>query len=104
MTIFFENSADGLLLLIDDRGERVPLLADMRLDFSDIAGAQVAIEHHGDRVTCSAQAPESKEPLLWCFAVAGSTIERQRSPMPLDGAPNLKAAIENLRVQLNGRW
>ncbi len=104
MNNFFENTDDGLSLVIDDRGERVPLHSDMRLNFSNVAGAKVWIEHCGDRITCSARTPESSEPLLWQFKVSGPSVKNLRAPTPLQSGSTLKSAIENARVQLNGRW
>lgn len=104
MSSFVESTQEGLSLVIDNEGSRIPLQDEMRINFPDLGGAAVCVEHRNGQLTCSARTPESKEPLLWKFDTSGTKVRRTLSPVPIQQGSTLQSSIEECRISLNGKW
>lgn len=86
-----QKSADGLELMINSRGDRMPICSDSQIVFEGLMGAQVRVFCGPSRIYCELKVPESKGILEY-------DISESEQPN------NLEAMIAKTRVALNGRW
>ena len=91
-----ERANEALTLVVNERGDRVPLYPGMTLTFCNLEGARVKVVRHRGSVACEAAVPESAEQLRWSYDTETpyALTEQQRS---------LQALIAESRVALNGR-
>jgi len=96
METVIERGCEALTLVINERGDRVPLYPGMTVTFCNLEGARVKVSTHRGSLACEAEVPESAENLRWSYDLAGACNM-------MDQQSSLQALIAESRVALNGR-
>lgn len=103
MSTFIETTDTGCSLVVNDRGDRIPLDGDMKIDFENMEGARVRVERRDGFVICAARVPESTEPITWKFDVSDDRVRTTKAPVPCRNNRAMYNAISECRVGLNGK-
>jgi hypothetical protein len=85
-----QKNVNGLELMINSRGDRMPISSDSQIVFEGLMGARVRVLCGPSRMYCELKVPESK-------GLIEFDISESEQP------DNLEAMIARTRVALNGR-
>ena len=102
MTSMFQWTDDGPVLILNTRGESLPLTEGTNVSLDNFVGARVRVTREHSRVTFEAAVPGSSGLLRWRFDVVGHGLHSVDHTGPLPPVRNLAALISECQVGIHG--
>ena len=102
MTAMFQWTEDGPVLILNKRGEVLPLIEGTNVNLENFVGARVRVTRERSRVTFEAAMPGSSGLLRWRFDVVDHDLLSVDHTGPLPPVRNLAALISECQIGIHG--